>query len=82
MKLPLLTILALPLSIAPRPTPLAVTAQLCLPPQKNQPHRLASSTSPSLTLTFSFLSIPAAPLSLHHHPLQLLFKLQVASNPA
>ncbi len=63
-------------------TPLHVSAPLCLPPQKNQPHWLASSTSSSASLTSTALFLPATLFPPRLAPFSCLFKLQVTSNPA
>jgi len=61
---------------------LAVTAQLCLRPQKNQPHWLASSTSNSTSLSGSLFFFLCAHLHSSTISSTLLLKLQVTSSPA
>jgi hypothetical protein len=63
-------------------TPLPVIAALCLRPQKNQPHWLASSTSDSTSPPSHLFFSPPPHFPVRLTPFSLLFKLQVASNPA
>lgn len=81
MKLPLPSILFLFVRDRWR-TPLPVTAALCLQPQKNQPHWLASFYLTLYKTPLTALFLPAVPLSLRLALSSCLGKLQVASNPA
>jgi len=69
-------------SPSPRRTALAVTAELCLRPQKNQPQWLASSSSTLPHSPSSLIFIPAVQLHPGLISSSSLLKLQVASNPA
>jgi len=82
MKLPLSTLVRFLFSPPRRPIPLAVTVELCLQPQKNQPlwagflYLKFNFSRPTL---FFFLQPLFPPTAAH---CSRLFKLQVASNPA
>ena len=80
MKLPPLAIVVFLFSLSHWRTPLVSTA-LCLRPQKNQPHWLASSTSDSASLTSTALFLPPTLFPLASLPFSYLFKLQVTSKP-